>query len=295
MSWSGTVTCSHCYTRGHNKRKCPTLTQSLLDDYKGWASSAKRFRANGNEVQAEYHEGRAERYRTEYIKRTKIDPATGEKVKNKVAKAERMKNVTCGYCRDTGHTRRVCEVVKLDKLVFIEASRRCRVAAFEDAVNRGMGVGSMVPIRTHGYHGPNQEWGHYTSLRYVKSVDWKSVTSARPSLYLTHVEATKLASADQHRWTSRDQIAKMLENFEDARGIAAAEGQKAPPASLIPSLDPPDGWLECEPSTIDVDDAFPTTGGKYDKQRQHTYSWPSGITADVIRDLGLEEHWKGRF
>ena len=295
MSWSGTVTCSHCYTRGHNKRKCPALTKSLLEDYKGWSSSAKQYRADGNEVQAEYHEGRAERYRTEYMKRTKIDPATGEKVKNKVAKAERMKKVTCGYCRDTGHTRRIGEVVKRDKLVFIEASRRCRVAAFEDAVNRGMGVGSMVPIRTHGYHGPNQEWGHYTSLRYVKSVDWKSVTSARPSLYLTHVEATKLASADQHRWTSRDQIAKMLENFEDARGIAAAEGQKAPPASLIPSLDPPDGWLECEPSTIDVDDAFPTTGGKYDKQRQHTYSWPSGITADVIRDLGLEEHWKGRF
>ena len=293
MSWSGTVTCSHCYTRGHNKRKCPTLTESILNDYKMWSEGVKRH--EDSPTQAQYHRDRAEHFRTQYIKRTKIDPATGEKVKNKVAKAERMKNVTCGYCRDSGHTRRICEVVKRDKLVFIEASRRCRVAAFEDAVNRGMGVGSMVPIRTHGYHGPDNEWGMYTSLRYVKSVDWKSVTSARPSLWVTHIEATKLAAPNQNQWTSRDKVAKMLENFEDARGIAAAEGQKAPPASLIPSLDPPDGWLECEPSTIDVADAFPTKGGKYEKQRQHTYSWPSGLTADVIRDLGLEEHWKGRF
>ena len=293
MSWSGTVTCSHCYNRGHNKRKCPTLTESILNDYKMWSEGVKRH--EDSPTQAQYHTERAERYRIMYIKRTKIDPATGEKVKNKVAKAERMKNVTCGYCQETGHTRRICEVVKRDKLVFIEASRRCRAAAFEDAVNRGMGVGSMVPIRTHGYHGPDNEWGMYTSLRYVKSVDWKSVTSARPSLWVTHIEATKLAAPNQNQWTSRDNVAKMLENFEDARGIAAAEGQKTPPASLIPSLDPPAGWLECEPSTIDVASVFPTKGGKYDKQRQHTYSWPSGITADVIRDLGLEEHWKGRF
>jgi hypothetical protein len=291
MSWSGTVTCSHCYTRGHNKRKCPTLTQSYLDKYQNYIQIA-----DGTEDQdvADRYRREADRFRKQYMKRTKIDPATGEKVTNKAAKAERMKNVTCGYCCETGHTRRVCEVVKRDKLVFIEQSRRARAVAFEDAVNRGMGVGSMIPIRTHGYHGPDNEWGMYTSLRYIKSVDWKAVTSARPSLWVTHVEATKLAAPKQHHWTSRDKIAKMLENFEDARGYAMAEGQKAPPASLIPSLDPPAGWLECEASTIDVAGQFPTKGGKYEKQRQHIYSWPSGETKQVIVDLGLEEHWKGR-
>ncbi|HIA00942.1 MAG TPA: hypothetical protein EYN66_03395 [Myxococcales bacterium] len=71
--------------------------------------------------------------------------------------------------------------------------------------------------------------------------------------------------------------------------------QPEPTASLIPSLDPPAGWLECEPSTIDVAKQFPTTGNRYEKQRDHNYGWPSGVTAEVIRDLGLEEHWKGRF
>ncbi len=153
----------------------------------------------------------------------------------------------------------------------------------------------MIPIRVSGYHGPDNEWGAYTSLRYVKSIDWSAVTASRTSLWAYHVEAGKLGSANQSRWTSRDKLGKMQENFKEARDHAELTHKTAPPASLIPSLDPPAGWLECEPSTIDVASAFPTKGGKYEKQRQHTYSWPSGITADVIRDLGFEAHWKGRF
>ena len=292
MSWSGTVTCSYCYKRGHNKRKCPDLTARYLHEYQTWSEGVARH--EDSPTQAEYHRGKAEHFRKLYMKRTKIDPATGEKVTNKAAKAERMKNVTCGYCHDTGHTRRVCEVVKRDKLVFIEESRRARAAAFEDAVNMGIGVGSMIPIRTSGYHGPDEEWGVYTSLRYVKSVDWDAITSSRPAMWIYHVEAGKLGAANQSRWTSRDKIVKMLENFEDTRGHAMAEGQKAPSASLMPALDPPAGWLECEPSTIDVAGEFPTKGSKYDKQRGHNYCWPSGDTKQVIIDLGFEEHWKGR-
>ena len=293
MSWSGTVTCSHCYNRGHNKRKCPTLTEGILNDYKMWSEGVKRH--EDSPTQAQYHRDRAEHFRTQYIKRTKIDPATGEKVKNKVAKAERMKNVTCGYCQLRGHTRRVCEVVKRDKLVFIEESRRVRAGALENARETGIGVGSMIPIRVSGYHGPDQEWGSYTSLRYVKSVDWNALTAARAGLWVYHVEAGKLASANQSRWTSRDKILRLQENFKEVRDHAELTHEPEPVASLIPSLDPPDGWLDCEPSTIDVAKQFPTTGGKYDKQRKHDYNWPSGETAQVIRDLGLEEHWKGRF
>ena len=288
MSWSGTVTCSHCYRQGHNKRKCERLSERILRNYNDHMAMA------ADHPEAGYTQS-AERYRLEYMKRTKIDPATGEKVKNKTAKAERMKNVTCGYCQDTGHTRRVCEVVKRDKLVFIEESRRVRTGALENARETGIGVGSMVPIRTHGYYGPNQEWGTYTSLRYVKSVDWKAVTAAQAGLWVHHVEAGKLASANQSRWTSRDKILNLRQNFKEACDHAVLIHEPEPTASLIPSLDPPDGWLECEPSTLDIAKQFPTTGGKYDKRRKHDYGWPSGETAQVIRDLGLEEHWKGRF
>jgi len=255
---------------------------------------AEKERAAGNDGDVTWYEERAEHRRQQYMKRTKIDLATGEKVKNKTAKAERMKNVTCGYCQTTGHTRRICEVVKRDKLVFIEESRRVRAGALEAARETGIGVGSMIPMRLNGYNADG-EWGTHTSLRYVKSVDWYTVTAARAGLWVYHVHATKLASANQSRWTSRDKILKMEENFKEARDVAELADERAPSASLIPSLDPPDGWLDCEPSTIDVAAAFPTKGGKYEKQRQHNYAWPSGVTAEVIRDLGLEEHWKGRF
>ncbi len=295
MSWNGTVTCSHCYRQGHNKRKCEKLTDQIEDQYHGAAMMAEKERAAGNDGDVKWYEERAEHRRQQYMKRTKIDLATGEKVKNKTAKAERMKNVTCGYCGDTGHTRRICEVVKRDKLVFIEESRRVRAGVLTDARETGIGVGSMIPIRASGYHGPDQEWGSYTSLRYVKSVDWYTVTAGRAGLWVYHVEAGKLASANQSRWTSRDKILRLQENFKEACEHAELTHEREPTASLIPSLDPPDGWLECEPSTIDVASAFPTKGNKYEKQRGHSYSWPSGVTAEVIRDLGLEEHWKGRF
>lgn len=32
MSWNGTLTCSHCYTKGHNKRKCPVMKKDH-DEY----------------------------------------------------------------------------------------------------------------------------------------------------------------------------------------------------------------------------------------------------------------------
>ena len=50
MSWSGTVTCSHCYRQGHNKRKCEKLTEEIEDQYHGAAAMAEKERAAGNDV-----------------------------------------------------------------------------------------------------------------------------------------------------------------------------------------------------------------------------------------------------
>ena len=290
MSWSGTVTCSNCCRQGHNLRKCPDYTARVLRNYLDHLGQAAAI----DETDPDYYLGQAERYRLEYMKRTKIDPATGEKVKNKTAKAERMKNVTCGYCQEKGHTRRICETVKRDKMVFVEESRRVRVGVLEAARETGIGVGSMIPIRASGYNNAG-EWGTHTSLRYVKSVDWSAVTAARVGLWVFHVIAGKLGAPNQSRWTSRDKILSLRENFNEACNYAEGMNQPEPSASLIPTLDPPDGWLECEPSTIDVAKQFPTKGGKYEKQRAHKYSWPHDTTAEAIRALGLEEHWKGRF
>ena len=76
MSWSGTVTCSYCYKKGHNKRKCPALSERIKDEYEGAISMANQERERGNENDAKWYQERAEAHRQQYIKLTMIDLAT---------------------------------------------------------------------------------------------------------------------------------------------------------------------------------------------------------------------------
>ena len=159
-SYTGTIRCSHCYEEGHNKRKCPRLTQEIKDRYEGNIRVAERYRSGEYDHKLRpgtdderldernwnitYHTERAEEFRKKYLKRTKIDLATGEKVTNKRAKAERMRNVKCGYCGELGHTRRVCPAVKEDYEVYKVLSKKYRQAAYDKLRELNVNIGSMV-------------------------------------------------------------------------------------------------------------------------------------------------------
>jgi len=294
MSWSGTVTCSHCFQRGHNKRKCPTLTAQIKDKYEGNVLAANAARERGDE-DAMWYDERAEVYRQQYLKRTKIDLATGEKVTNKAAKAARMKNVTCGYCKERGHTRRTCQHAKRDKQIFVEETRRMRIAALESARKTGIGLGSMIPIRSTGYDVDGEWRRDILTLRYVQSVLWDDCHANRPTLIVKHIDARKLGAANQSPYTSRDQIAKLVQANNAALRYADAEGQDLPVSSLVPTLDPPKGWLQPTEQSLKVaiKQAFPTTGNEYVKSRNYDFAYPSGITKEIIKDLGLTEHFPG--
>ena len=293
MSWSGTVTCSHCYQRGHNKRKCPSLTEEIKGKYDGNSRMAVKEREAGNENDAQWYDDRAEMYRQQYLKRTKIDLATGEKVTNKAAKAARMKKVTCGYCKERGHTRRVCQHVKRDKQIFVEETRRMRIAALESARSTGIGLGSMIPIRSTGYDTDGEWRRDILTLRYVQSVLWDECHANRTNLIVKHVDARKLGAPNQSPYTSRDQLTKLIQANGAALRYAEAEGQDLPVSSLVPTLDPPKGWLQPTEQSLKVaiKQAFPTKGNDYAKSRNYEYSYPSGITKEIIKDLGLTEHY----
>ena len=288
MSYNGTVRCSYCHQTGHNRRKCPDLTDSIGRLYHGHILNAKDARAQGNEADAEWHEQRAELKRQEYMKRTKIDIATGEKVSNKVAKAARMKKVTCGYCGERGHTRRTCEKMKSDKQVFIEQTRRTRLAALEKAREIGIGLNSIVPLRLWGY--VDGKYGNHITHRYIKSIDWNWVTATRPHIPAVHVDVRKLAASDQGVHTGRDTFVSMRNKMEEAQEFYTAL-DVALPASLIPTLDPPAGWLDASPATMAeaMKEEFSSRGDK--SERNWIFKWPEGETAEVIRELGLEEHY----
>ena len=168
-----------------------------------------------------------------------------------------------------------------------------RIAALESARGLGIGVGSMIPIRSTGYDTDGEWRRDILTLRYIQSVLWDDCHANRPALIVKHIDARKLGAANQSPYTSRDQITKLVQANDTALRYAAAEGQNLPPSSLVPTLDPPKGWLQPTEQSLEVaiKQAFPTTGNEYKKSRKYDYAYPSGITKDVIRDLGFTEHF----
>jgi len=201
MSWNGTVRCSHCYQTGHNRRKCPELTKQYLSKYKFQIAKIAEYeamtdaeaQANGTDIEwnVNYHKQAAEKYRSEYMKRTKIDPATGQKITNKAAKAERMKKVKCGYCGERGHTRRSCQNVKNDYAIYAARTRQARKEWHDRLKSMGVSVGAMVIHRNQRGYNREGEWGSQTVTGLITEIDWSMVdahSDGRPLIVRTNAE-----------------------------------------------------------------------------------------------------------
>ena len=213
MSWSGTVTCSNCYSQGHNKRKCPRLTAQFKEIWERQSKAAERYRAmtdeecvkegcNDRKWNIQYHDQRAQQARDEYLKRTKIDLATGKKVTNKAAKAERMKKVTCGYCKHSGHTRRVCQNAKNDYALYSAQTRQVRQEWLDKFTATGVGVGSMVIANARGYNDAG-EWGTHRVIGLVTSVNYEQIDAhtTDPSVIVVKTNAQMKGANDSYRNT----------------------------------------------------------------------------------------------
>ena len=85
MSWNGTVRCSNCYDKGHNRNGCPKLKEDMQ----------KRLDADPNDWRA-----------TDYFE-----------------KKQRTSKRTCGYCKESGHNRKTCSEAKIDRDVFIQQNQ----------------------------------------------------------------------------------------------------------------------------------------------------------------------------
>ena len=235
-SYTGTIRCSHCWTSGHNKRKCPRLTGEIKGTYETQARLAERYRSGeydhklrtagdvetneAREWNVNYHTNRAEEARKQYLKRTKIDLATGKKVTNKAAKAERMKNVTCGYCKDRGHTRRVCPAVKEDYRVYKALSEKYKQAAYAKLQELNVNIGSMVFAR---------RWvsGEYKNTMYlVTAFDMRNV-----DYHNQDAPCVKLTSPQGHgdHWLT---VKQMDHQIEEGKAHASATPLVLAPGAL---------------------------------------------------------------
>ncbi len=276
MSYNGTVRCSHCYQTGHNKRSCPALNERYLNRYKQSiadveyyeSASDKELKTRGEhhdrQWNIDYHTRKAEEYRAIYIKRTKIDPATGKKVTNKAAKAERMKSVTCGYCGVKGHTRRTCQNAKNDYALYMEQTRRVRTEWYEKFKASGMGIGSLVVAKTHGYNHKN-EWGLHNVAALVTRVDFDSIDAHSHSIAVLELSTnSQLKGQSSYGGALRN---LNLDAMDHANII-----ERRPSGSVPPM---PNGWLE---NFAPMKQVFSTK-----EQRAYTYAWQTDSWTDNIR------------
>ncbi len=246
MSYHGTVTCSHCYQRGHNKRKCPDLTKQILRRYRSAQYDVSK------DPEDSYAKHWADQYRRQYIKRTGLDPDTGKKFKKAAAKAERMKSVQCTYCGEMGHTRRICKPLKQDRLVFIEATKEARAAVLAQMGKVGFNVGSMIARETWC----PERATHVKRAFLLRAIDWVDCTAEYPTVRGRFWIPGGTDPYFAGKTYSFQDISSRPESFSYSGAGGAAT--------------PPKGWLEAEDvAAIKIGKLLPTG-----QSRRYIYRCP---------------------
>ena len=178
-NYNGSVRCSVCYQRGHNKRSCPTYTKHLVSEFERHVAERDRLRASGGE--AEYHSRRIEALAAKIGKRTGTNPLTKQKI------TKRGPTRKCSYCKHKhgawsdeglGHTRRTCQELKTDMAAMIEANKVYRAGVLENLRANGIGVGALLNIRTSGYftdENGEEHWDRRLCPAIVRKIKWDQI------------------------------------------------------------------------------------------------------------------------
>ena len=170
--------------------------------------------------------------------------------------------------------------MKADYQVYLVETRRVRIAALAKVQDSGIGVGSMVAFKGSGYNSDGN-WGTFTKLNYITEYKWETVDAHSRALEVKYVDHKSI-----HRMHDPYHVNSVA--FETLQQRMKEVPEDAPAPSLAGSINPPDGWLDGSQS---LKEAFPTTGNRHNKERSYEYRWPSDSKKEVIRSLGLEEHY----
>ena len=107
MSWHGTVQCSHCCARGHNRRSCPQ--------------------------RKEYVKQNPDSYEARVMKREQNSFKYNSSGKRR-----------CSYCENTGHNRATCKAMKVDKIYANKKNRKFLSLVTIAMKKMGLGVGALI-------------------------------------------------------------------------------------------------------------------------------------------------------
>ena len=145
MSWSGTVTCSHCYQQGHNQRGCPGYKKYLKD-------ALEEAKDNDNE------------YRVSHYERLIKENSSRQ----------------CGYCKNSygegdpnRHSKATCPKRNEN---FDKESKHClsvRKALTARWDDIGFGIGALLSVRVYC----REIYDYKPVIALVTDIDWRQITN----------------------------------------------------------------------------------------------------------------------
>ena len=154
-NYKRTVTCGHCYEKGHNKSSCKSMRQRL------------RERIASNKAALE-----AGKWSTEWEKRSVENNL--ERASRELHKLEsKGKNRKCGYCSDTGHTRRTCQERKDHVEVNTDKTLTFRRELCDRFIANGLGPGALVEVDTREW--TDERDSEKMALGVITSIDFSEI------------------------------------------------------------------------------------------------------------------------
>ncbi len=154
-NWKRTVTCGHCWEKGHNKSSCPSFREKLRERI-----ATDKAALEKDEWDYDWQKSSAQR---------RLEDAARQlhKLENK------GKNRKCGYCSDTGHTRRTCQERKDHVEVHTDKTLRFRRELCDRFIAHGLGPGALVEVDTREWS--NSGGPETPALGVVTSIDFSEV------------------------------------------------------------------------------------------------------------------------
>jgi hypothetical protein len=146
-NYKRTVTCGHCYDKGHNKGSCEKRKVDLAERVKVYEKELTNPDLEG------WRRTNAERY----LERSKSD------LNKMLTKGQNRK---CGYCSETGHTRRTCPERKSEVSRITDETIDFRNRVAERLVNEGFGPGALVKVRHR--HGEEPRLAVVTHINFME-------------------------------------------------------------------------------------------------------------------------------
>jgi hypothetical protein len=127
-NYKRTVTCGHCYQRGHNKSSCSERKNDLASNIEKY----KKELAEDN-FSEEWYKTNTERYLRQ-----------AQESLNKMS--TKGQNRKCGFCKETGHNRSTCPTRKTQVADKTAEAIVLRKGAAERMIVDGFGPGSLVSV-----------------------------------------------------------------------------------------------------------------------------------------------------